>query len=44
MGGLIFRKPFMAVKPVQMVTQVLHALDRSQIGNEFDTRKDMGSQ
>jgi hypothetical protein len=34
----------MAVKLVQMVTEVLHTPDRSQRGDEFDRRKETGSQ
>jgi hypothetical protein len=34
------QKPFVAVKLVEMITEVLHTPDRSQLGDEFDTRKD----
>jgi DNA-binding NtrC family response regulator len=40
-GWAYIQKPFVAVKLVQMVTDVLHSKDRSQLGGlEFDTRKD----
>ena len=40
-GWAFIQKPFVAVKLVQMVTDVLHSPDRSQPGGqEFDSRKD----
>jgi DNA-binding NtrC family response regulator len=40
-GWAFIQKPFVAAKLVQMVTDVLHSPDRSQLGGqEFDTRKD----
>ena len=40
-GWAFIQKPFVAVKLVQMVTDVLHSRDRSQLGGqEFDSRKD----
>ena len=40
-GWAYIQKPFVAVKLVQMVTEVLHSPDRSQLGGqEFDSRKD----
>jgi DNA-binding NtrC family response regulator len=39
-GWAYLQKPFINVKLVQMVTNVLHSADRSQRGHEFDTRKD----
>jgi DNA-binding NtrC family response regulator len=40
-GWAYIRKPFVAVKLVQMVTDVLHSPNRSQVGGqEFDSRKD----
>ena len=40
-GWAFLQKPFVAVKLVQMVTDVLHSPDRSQPGGqEFDSRKD----
>jgi DNA-binding NtrC family response regulator len=42
-GWAFIQKPFVAVKLVQMVTDVLHSRDRSQLGGqEFDSRKDTG--
>jgi DNA-binding NtrC family response regulator len=39
-GWAYIQKPFVAVKLVQMVTDVLHSPDRSQLGgHEFDPRK-----
>jgi DNA-binding NtrC family response regulator len=38
-GWAYLQKPFLNVKLVQMVTDVLHSEDRSQLGHEFDTRK-----
>jgi two-component system, cell cycle sensor histidine kinase and response regulator CckA len=40
-GWAYLQKPFMAVKLLQMVADVLHTPDRSQSGGrEFDTRKE----
>lgn len=40
-GWAYIQKPFVAVKLVQMVTEVLHSKNRSQLGGqEFDSRKD----
>jgi DNA-binding NtrC family response regulator len=40
-GWAYIRKPFLAMKLVQMVTDVLHSPNRSQPGGqEFDSRKD----
>jgi two-component system cell cycle sensor histidine kinase/response regulator CckA len=40
-GWAYIQKPFVAVKPVQMITDVLHSRNRSQPGGqEFDSRKD----
>jgi DNA-binding NtrC family response regulator len=40
-GWAYIRKPFVAMKLVQMVSEVLHSPDRSQPGGqEFDSRKD----
>uniref|UniRef100_Q022Z4 Response regulator receiver protein n=1 Tax=Solibacter usitatus (strain Ellin6076) TaxID=234267 RepID=Q022Z4_SOLUE len=40
-GWAYIQKPFIAVKLVQMINNVLHTADRSQAGgNEFDARKD----
>jgi DNA-binding NtrC family response regulator len=40
-GWAYIQKPFVAVKLVEMVTEVLHSRDRSQLGGqEFDSRKD----
>ena len=40
-GWAYIQKPFVPVKLVTMVTEVLHAPDRSQLGGqEFDSRKD----
>jgi DNA-binding NtrC family response regulator len=40
-GWAFVEKPFVPVKLVQMVTDVLHTQDRSQLGGkEFDSRKD----
>jgi DNA-binding NtrC family response regulator len=40
-GWAYIQKPFVAVKLVQMVTDVLHTRNRSQLGGqEFDSRKD----
>ena len=40
-GWAYVQKPFVAAKLVQMVTEVLHSKNRSQLGGyEFDSRKD----
>ena len=40
-GWAYIQKPFVAVKLVQMVNDVLHTRNRSQLGGqEFDSRKD----
>jgi two-component system cell cycle sensor histidine kinase/response regulator CckA len=40
-GWAFIQKPFVASKLVQMVTEVLHSENRSQLGGqEFDSRKD----
>jgi len=40
-GWQFIRKPFLATKLVEMVTDVLHSANRSQLGGEgFDSRKD----
>lgn len=40
-GWAFIQKPFLAVKLVQMINEVLHSVDRSQLGGqEFDSRKD----
>lgn len=40
-GWAYIQKPFVAVKLVQMVNDVLHSKNRSQLGGqEFDSRKD----
>jgi DNA-binding NtrC family response regulator len=40
-GWAFVQKPFVATKLVEMVTDVLHSENRSQLGGqEFDTRKD----
>ena len=40
-GWAFIEKPFLATKLIQMVTDVLHSPDRSQLGGkEFDSRKD----
>jgi len=40
-GWAFIQKPFVSMKLVQMVLEVLHSPDRSQSGGqEFDTRKD----
>jgi hypothetical protein len=40
-GWAYIQKPFVAVKLVQMVTEVLNSPNRSQVGGqEFDSRKD----
>jgi two-component system, cell cycle sensor histidine kinase and response regulator CckA len=38
-GWAYLQKPFLSVKLVEMVTDVLHSEDRSQPGHQFDTRK-----
>jgi DNA-binding NtrC family response regulator len=40
-GWAYLQKPFLNVKLVQMVTDVLHSPDRSQLWHQFDTRKDI---
>ena len=43
-GWAFIRKPFLPVKLVEMVTDVLHSTNRSQLGGEeFDSRKDTSS-
>ena len=43
-GWAYIQKPFVAVKLVQMVNDVLHSPNRSQLGGqEFDSRKDIKS-
>src|SRR5690348_9206991 len=43
-GWAFIRKPFLATKLVEMVTDVLHSPNRSQLGGEgFDSRKDTWS-
>lgn len=39
-GWAYIQKSVVAAKLVQMVTAVLHAPDRSQLGDEFDSSKD----
>ena len=40
-GWAYIQKPFVAQKLVEMISEVLHARDRSQLGGqEFDSRKD----
>jgi hypothetical protein len=40
-GWAFIQKPFVTVKLLQMITDVLHSPDRSQPGGqEFDSRKD----
>ena len=40
-GWAFIQKPFLAVKLVKMINEVLHSVDRSQLGGqEFDSRKD----
>jgi len=40
-GWAFIQKPFLAAKLVEMVTDVLHSANRSQLGGqEFDSRKD----
>ena len=40
-GWAYIQKPFVAVKLVQMINDVLHSRNRSQVGGqEFDSRKD----
>jgi len=41
-GWAYIQKQVVPVKLVQMVTDVLHAPDRSQLGDEFDSAKDPG--
>jgi DNA-binding NtrC family response regulator len=41
-GWAFIQKPFVPTKLIQMVTDVLHSPDRSQLGGqEFDSRKDV---
>jgi two-component system cell cycle sensor histidine kinase/response regulator CckA len=41
-GWAFIQKPFVATKLVEMVMEVLHSPDRSQLGGqEFDSRKDV---
>ncbi len=41
-GWAFIQKPFLPMKLIQMVTDVLHSPDRSQLGGqEFDSRKDV---
>jgi two-component system cell cycle sensor histidine kinase/response regulator CckA len=41
-GWAFIQKPFIAAKLVEMVTDVLHSEDRSQLGGQsFDSRKDI---
>jgi DNA-binding NtrC family response regulator len=40
-GWAYIQKQVLAVKLVRMVTDVLHAPDRSQLGDEFDSSKDV---
>jgi two-component system cell cycle sensor histidine kinase/response regulator CckA len=41
-GWAFIQKPFVSVKLVQMILDVLHSPDRSQLGgHEFDSRKDV---
>jgi two-component system cell cycle sensor histidine kinase/response regulator CckA len=41
-GWAFIQKPFLSVKLVAMVTEVLHLQNRSQLGGqEFDSRKDV---
>jgi hypothetical protein len=43
-GWAYIQKPMVPVKLVQMVTEVLHSPNRSQLGGqEFDSRKDAGN-
>jgi len=43
-GWAFIRKPFVPVRLVEMVTDVLHSTNRSQLGGEeFDSRKDTSS-
>jgi two-component system, cell cycle sensor histidine kinase and response regulator CckA len=41
-GWAYIQKQVVAQKLVQMVTDVLHSPDRSQLGDEFDSTKDTG--
>jgi two-component system, cell cycle sensor histidine kinase and response regulator CckA len=42
-GWAFIQKPFVSARLVQMVTEVLHSPNRSQLGGqEFDSRKDTG--
>jgi hypothetical protein len=41
LGWAFIQEPFVAVKLVQMITEVLHSPNRSQLGGQgFDRRKD----
>jgi hypothetical protein len=43
-GWAYIQKPFVPERLVQMVTEVLHSRNRSQLGGqEFDSRKDTGT-
>ena len=42
-GWAYIQKPFVGTKLVQMIEDVLHSRDRSQSGDEFDSRKDAGT-
>ena len=40
-GWAFIQKPFVATRLIQMIVEVLHSSDRSQLGgHEFDSRKD----
>jgi two-component system cell cycle sensor histidine kinase/response regulator CckA len=39
-GWAYIRKAFVATKLVEMINDVLHTANRSQLGDEFDSRKD----
>jgi DNA-binding NtrC family response regulator len=39
-GWAYIQKEIVGAKLIQMVTDVLHSPDRSQLGDEFDSRKD----
>jgi DNA-binding NtrC family response regulator len=41
-GWAYIQKQLVAMKLVQMVTEVLHSADKSQLGDEFDSNKDHG--
>jgi two-component system cell cycle sensor histidine kinase/response regulator CckA len=41
-GWAFIQKPFVSTKLIQMITEVLHSPNRSQVGGqEFDSRKDV---